>query len=313
MATYLNVFQASSLVMLLAAAVKNGKLVSEQQWQRHIASLRKKTVKAGTYSSRAAARKDIHSKLVAAVKKRAHGQGKFGVLLSGGVDSSFIALVLKKLGYRFQCFSVGIAGSRDLAAAKLAAKALGLRLISKEYDMASAGEVIMEAVKLLRTADPVTIGIAATEVAALRLASANKIRVVFTGLGSEEIFAGYQRHVTAKDINRECWHGLSGMWKRDFLRDFAVAARFKATALTPFLDQQVIVAAMRAKPEWKIHHGEKKLILREIAAAAGLPVSIAFRPKMAAQYGSGFDKALEKLGKKSGFGNKRDYLASLLG
>ncbi len=298
--------------MLLASAVKSGKLVSEQQWQRHIALLRKAARRAGTYSTKSAARRDIYSGLVAAVKKRAPGRGKFGVLLSGGVDSSFIAFMLKKLGHKFTCFSVGIAGSRDLAAARLAARALGLRLISKEYDMASAGKVIREAVKLLRSADPVTIGIAATEIAALSLASANKVSVVFTGLGSEEIFAGYQRHVTAKDINRECWLGLNGMWKRDFLRDSAVAARFRAVALAPFLDEHVIVAAMRAKPEWKIHHGEKKLILREIAAAAGLPTSIAFRPKMAAQYGSGFDKALEKLARKAGFRNKRDYLASLL-
>ncbi len=131
-------------------------------------------------------------------------------------------------------------------------------------------------------------------------------------MGSEEVFAGYQRHVVAKDIHEECWRGLAAMWQRDFLRDFAVAAKFRAAALAPFLDKPVIIAAMRARPEWKIRGNEKKLIVREIAAAAGLPKGIAFRPKMAAQYGSGFDKAMEKLAKSSGFGNKRDYLGGLL-
>ncbi len=298
--------------MLLAAAIKGGKLVPQQQWKRYISSLEKESDKLGFFKSSAAARKQIYSAFAASIKSRAEKNKKFGVLLSGGVDSSFIALMLKKLGHKFSCFSVGISGSKDLAAAKVAAKKLRLKLISKEYAMYAAEKTIKEAVRLLKTADPVTIGIAATEIAALRLAAVNKIRVVFTGLGSEEIFAGYQRHVIAKDINAECWAGLKGMWQRDFLRDFAVAAKFKATALAPFLDKNVIVAAMRAKPEWKISNGEKKLILREIAAAAGLPKDIAFRPKMAAQYGSGFDKALGKLARAAGFGNKREYLHRLL-
>ena len=298
--------------MLLANAIKGGRLVPELRWGSYISELRKDVVQLGFFKTKAAAKKEIYAAMVAAVEKRADSTKKFGVLLSGGVDSSFIAFLLKKLGYTFKCFCVGITGSKDIAAAKYAAKKLKLKLVSKEFAVAAAEKIIREAVELLKTTDPVTIGIAATEIAALRLAAANKVRVVFTGLGSEEIFAGYQRHATAQNIHEECWRGLKGMWQRDFLRDFAVAARFNATALTPFLDKDVIVAAMRALPEWKISGGEKKLILREIAAAAGLPKDIAFRPKMAAQYGSGFDKALEKLAKRAGFGNKRDYLVCFL-
>ena len=301
--------------MLLAAAVKNKKLVSRQQWQLHISSLKQESAKLGFFESKAAARKAIYGALVAAVKERADycasRKLKFGVLLSGGVDSSFIALMLKKLGCRFPCFCVGIKGSKDLAAAKHAAAKLKLKLISREFTVPAAEKVIKEAVQLLKTEDPVTIGIAATEIAALRLASASNVHYLFNGLGSEEIFAGYQRHVIAKDVNAECWRGLEAMWQRDFLRDFAVVAKFNATAMTPLLDKSVIIPAMRAKPGWKIHNGEKKLILREIAAVAGLPKGIAFRPKLAAQYGSGFDKALEKLSRAAGFANKRDYLAWL--
>ncbi|MBI2145386.1 hypothetical protein HYU18_03635 [Candidatus Woesearchaeota archaeon] len=296
--------------MFLASAMRGGKLVPRHHWSRYVDSLRREVKRLGFFRSKAVAKRKIYAALAAAVEKRA-AASRFGVLLSGGVDSSFLALELKKLNHKFPCFSVGTAGSKDLAAAKIAAKKLKLKLFVKEYGIAAAENIIKEAVKLLKTDDPVTIGIAATEIAALKLAAANKVCVVFTGLGSEEIFAGYQRHVIAKDINAECWAGLKGMWQRDFRRDVAVAAAARATALTPFLDKAVIVAAMRAKPEWKIHRGEKKLVLREIAAAAGLPKEIAFRPKMAAQYGSGFDRVLEKLARLKGFRLKRDYLASL--
>ncbi len=302
--------------MLLAAAIKNSSLVPQQQWKDHLSQLKREADKLGFFRSKDSAKEVIYAAVVAAIAKRAEsyrqGNKKFGVLLSGGVDSSFIALMLKKLGHKFPCFSVGISGSKDLSAAKFAAAKLKLRLFSKEYTIAAAEKIIREAVKLLKTDNPVTIGIAATEIAALRLAAANKVHYLFNGLGSEEIFAGYQRHVISKDINAECWAGLRAMWQRDFLRDFAVSAKFKATALTPFLDKSVIVAAMRAKPEWKIYNSEKKLVLREIAAAAGLPKDIAFRPKLAAQYGSGFDKALERLAKAGGFRSKREYLCYVL-
>ena len=303
-------------IMLLATAINNGKLVSQQRWKKHIGALRREADNLGFFSSKAAARNVIYGAIAAAIKSRADyclsHKTKFGVLLSGGVDSSFIALMLKKFGYKFPCFTVGLVGSKDLAASKVAASKLKLKLVLKEFTVAAAEKIIKEAVKLLETDDPVTIGIAATEIAALKQASDNKIKVFFSGLGSEEIFAGYQRHVIAKDAHEESWRGLKAMWKRDFLRDVAVAATFQASALTPFLDRTVIAAAMRAKTEWKIHNGEKKLILREIAAEAGLPKNIAFRPKMAAQYGSGFDKALEKLTKAAGLSNKRDYLYQLL-
>lgn len=298
--------------MLLSSAICAGKIVPEKKWKDYINSLRKECENSGQFRHKAAAKRQIYAAIVAAVSKRAYSAKEFGVLFSGGVDSSFIAFLLKRLGFKFTCFCVGIGGSKDLAAAKYAAKLLGLKLVVREFSVAEAGKAIRKAARLLQSGDPVAVGIAATELAAFGLARANNVSTVFTGLGSEEIFAGYERHALAKDVNGECWRGLSAMWKRDFLRAFKVAGSLKAASLTPFLDREVVIAAMRARPGWKVKSNAKKLILREIAADAGLPKGIAFRPKLAAQYGSGFDKALGKLTRISEFSLKREYLSSVL-
>ena len=100
-------------------------------------------------------------------------------------------------------------------------------------------------------------------------------------------------------MNEECWNGLTNViWERDFTRDAAIATKMKFTVRVPFLDDEVIKTAMGISGEHKIREDQKKVILREIAESTGLPKEIAWRKKKAAQYGSGFDKALEQLAKQ---------------
>ena len=80
---------------------------------------------------------------------------------------------------------------------------------------------------------------------------------------------------------------------------------------TPFLDEELIVQAMRIEASRKINNQHKKIILREIAETIGLRKDVAWREKQAAQYGSWFDKALKKLSLKQQFPTKQDYINSL--
>ena len=128
-------------------------------------------------------------------------------------------------------------------------------------------------------------------------------------MGSEEIFAGYERHNQAENIQEECWQGLKLMWSRDLVRDFNLAKELNIKIKTPFLDKELIEYAMKLPAEWKIVREKKKVILREVAEE--FLGEFAWRKKKAAQYGSCFDKAIAKLAKKNGFKLKKDWLDSL--
>ena len=111
------------------------------------------------------------------------------------------------------------------------------------------------------------------------------------------------------NINHECWQGLKYMHDRDLVRDFNLAKELNIEIKTPFLDKDLIAYAMKLPGDWKIQEEKKKVILREVAEE--FLGEFAWRKKKAAQYGSCFDKAINKLTRKNGFKLKKDYLDSL--
>ncbi|MBN2454644.1 asparagine synthase C-terminal domain-containing protein [Candidatus Woesearchaeota archaeon] len=278
---------------------------SESEWKAHIDSLSKGTV----ISDRAEAIRLLKEKLTLAVEKLT--AEKFGILFSGGVDSTVIAAICKSLGKEFNCYTVGIRGSKDIEAAEEIAKQLGLNLVKKELTLNEIDSFLKKAVKILPLKDVVNSEVATVEFAAIDLAKKNGDTSLFSGLGSEEIFAGYHRHKEASNVNEECWRGLKAIWKRDLQREAAISAAENVKLLTPFLDDELITAAMQIPGEWKISSTEKKIILREAAVELGVPKEFAFRKKLAAQYGSSISKAVEKISKEKGFKLRNDYLDSL--
>ena len=294
---------------VLANIVKNGKLVNKQSWEKYIETL-KIASKNNKTTDKKKIKKQLQQTLTEAVAIRLPAE-KFGIMFSGGVDSSTLALIAKKLRGKFICYSVGMDGSKDLIEAKKVAKKMKFKLHYETLDLAEAEKIIKKAVKIIGEANVVNVGVAAVEIAVIELAKKDKINTFFGGLGSEEIFAGYQRHENSKDANQECWNGLKNMWGRDLVRDYKVATSTNATFLIPFLDKDLIVETMNIPGKLKISKTEKKIILREISLALGLPKQFAYRKKLAAQYGSGFDKAMQKLAKQNKFKYKKDYLNSL--
>lgn len=294
--------------------VKGGKLIPEELWAKFIGSLQNDFE--GLETNKERAKRELANAIVDAIKKRA--AQKFGILFSGGIDSSLMAFVSKKLKCNFTCYTVGLENSDDIRWAKNIAEGYGFSLKYKVLGLEEFENALKIVVKLFNDTDIVKAGVGSVFYSAGKLALEDENNILFSGLGSEEIFAGYQRHENAlqnnnfEALHRECWNGLKNMWGRDLVRDFTIAKHLGIDLRTPFLDKDLIKYAMKIHPMFKLDRENKKIILRETAEFIGLKKEFAWRKKQAAQYGSNFVNGIGKLAKKNGFKLKREYLQSLL-
>ena len=294
--------------------VKEGKLIPEELWAKFISGMQNNFENLETNNERA--KREVAESFVNAVKKRI--VPRFGILFSGGVDSSLIAFVSKQLKCNFTCYTVGIEGSDDIIWAQQVAKEYKFNLKYRIFTLDEFEIVLKDTIKILNDADIVKASVGSVLYSAGRLALADGNNAVFGGLGSEEIFAGYQRHedVLAKNnfeaLHNECWNGIKNMWKRDLIRDFTIAKKIGLDLRAPFLDKDLVKVAMSIHPMLKLDKNNKKIILREAAEFIGLKKEFAWRKKQAAQYGSNFVNGIDKLARKNGFKFKKDYLQKIL-
>jgi len=293
--------------------VKEGRLIPEDLWIKFVYGLENNFDNLETNKERA--KRELSDAIIQSIKKRA--VAKFGILFSGGIDSSLIAFVSKQLKCNFTCYTVGLEGSDDIIWARKVANEYEFNFKYKVLSLDEFEKIINNVVKILNDADIVKVAVGSVLYSAGKLALADGNNVLFGGLGSEEIFAGYQRHedVLQKNnfeaLHKECWNGLKNMWSRDLTRDFTIAKNLDLDLRVPFLDKELIRVAMNIHPMFKLDKDNKKIILREAAEFIGLKKEFAWRKKQAAQYGSNFVNGIEKLARQKGFKLKKDYLQSL--
>ena len=254
----------------------------------------------------------------------------FGVLLSGGIDSSLIAKICKDFGYNFRCFCVGIAGSKDIYYAQRISDDLNLDLVTREYSYEEVENLLKEVIEILPKPiidDDnyieyiVKVTVSAVLLGAMRLGNEE---LFLSGIGAEELFAGYHRHSKAideggewrglaiEDLEKESLNGLKRMHNLVFERDGLICNYLSKSVLAPYLANNVILQAMNMDSSQKIDSYNNKKILREIASDIDIPEEFYNRKKKGAQYGSGFDKAISKLARLNNFKLKKRYLDTLL-
>jgi len=258
---------------------------------------------------------DELKKIVLDVIKKNIPNSKFGILFSGGVDSTTIAQVCKNFGKNFICYTAalsekGMTEAEDLIYSKKVSKKLGFKLKIKTISVDETEEYIKKILKIIKEPNVVKVGVALPFYIAYEMALKDNVKVMFSGLGSEEVFAGYERHLKARSVNKECFNGLLAMYERDLTRDLKVAKALGIKLKVPFLDEKIVEYGLKIPAKFKLNKEQNKIILREVAFELGLG-DFAWRKKRAAQYGSKFDRAILKLAKKNGFKYKKDYLESL--
>lgn len=231
---------------------------------------------------------------------------KVGIAFSGGIDSTLIAFICDRMDRDFTLYTVGFADSKDVLAAQTVADAMDWPLKVKIITIDDVEKIAKKVIQITGKKDPVGVGVGFVTYCVLEMM---KEDILLTGLGSEEIFAGYERHQKSMDVNAKCWEGMLNIWERDIVRDLSLAEHFGKEIRLPFMDKELIEFGMKIDPKLKISE-EKKKILREAAVNLGLKKEYAFRKKSAAQYGSKLDEALARLARRKRM-TKKDYLMSL--
>ena len=212
--------------------VKEGNLISEPLWIKFIESLENNFDSLETNLERS--KRKIAELFVESVKKRV--VQKFGILFSGGVDSTTIAYVCQRLNCNFTCYTVGIENSDDIEWAKKIADEYKFNFKHKILTLDEYETALKETIGILGDADIVKASVGSVLYCAGKLALSNNDNILFGGLGSEEIFAGYKRHEDSlgqnnfEAVHKECWNGMKKMHERDLSRDFKIAKHLRSRA-----------------------------------------------------------------------------------
>lgn len=236
---------------------------------------------------------------------------KFGLLFSGGIDSTLLAIIFKKLRLDFKCYlayAEGIGDPKDLAFANEIADKYKLDLKLIPINLQEIPVLLEKIIPLIESSDPVRVGVALPIYTACQKARQDKIKVIFSGLGSDELFCGYSRFKDSNNTAKDSINHLLQMHESDLYRDDVISMNNNLELRLPYLDLSVVNFALSIEDKLKISDNRNKILLRDVAKELGLEEKFAERKKEAAQYGSNFDKALEKLAKKDNFKSKADYL-----
>jgi len=262
---------------------------------------------------------ELRDALDAAVHRQLMSDVPYGVLLSGGLDSSITSAVAKKYSDkriesgdtenawypRLHSFAIGLEGSPDLAAAQKVANHLDTVHHEIKFTIQEGIDAIRDVVYHLETYDITTIRASTPMFLMARAIKALGIKMVLSGEGSDEIFGGYlyfHKAPNAEELHKETVRKLDKLHQYDCLRANKSLAAWGIEGRVPFLDKEFMDVAMRLNPEDKMINGERmeKWVLRK-AFEDMLPESVAWRQKEQFSDGVGYswiDKLKEMVNEK---------------
>src|SRR4030043_1173054 len=182
-------------------------------------------------------------------------KGKYGILFSGGIDSTLLALISKRLNKDFVCYTIGVSGSKDIELAKNITEEYGLNIQTKVIDISDVESVIKKVVDIIKNKDinninTINVGVGCVVYCGMLSAKQDKIKTVVTGMGADELFAGYNEFLDAKHVNEHCTYRLKNIYN-DLNRDISISNSLKMELITPYLNKDVIETAMQTPAKFK--------------------------------------------------------------
>jgi len=248
----------------------------------------------------------LHEALEAAVHRQLMSDVPYGVLLSGGLDSSVISAIAKKYAAhrvesddileawwpQLHSFAVGLVNSPDLIAARLVAQHIGTVHHEINFTVQEGLDAIRDVIYHIETYDVTTVRASTPMYLLSRVIKSMGIKMVLSGEGSDEIFGGYlyfHKAPSAEKLHEETVRKLSKLHLYDCLRANKSLAAWGVEGRVPFLDKEFLDVAMRLNPKDKMSGNGviEKYVLRK-SFADYLPESIAWRQKEQFSDGVGY-------------------------
>ena len=261
---------------------------------------------AAAESQEKAAVTEIHDALEASVKRQLMSDVPYGVLLSGGLDSSVISAIAEKYSTtrvenggetkaywpRLHSFAVGLKGAPDLAKARLVAEHIGTVHHEINYTIQEGLDAIRDVIYFIETYDVTTVRASTPMYLLARVIRSMGIKMVLSGEGADEVFGGYlyfHKAPDAKAFHEETVRKLGKLYLYDCLRANKSLAAWGIEGRVPFLDKEFLDVAMGMNPVLKMCPDKtiEKKVVRE-AFADLLPEQVAWRQKEQFSDGVGY-------------------------
>lgn len=249
---------------------------------------------------------ELREALEASIHRQLMSDVPYGVLLSGGLDSSITSAVAKKYAQmriesddkseawwpQLHSFSIGLEGSPDLAAAQKVADHIGTVHHEVKFTIQEGLDAIKDVIYHLETYDITTVRASTPMYLLARVIKSMGIKMVLSGEGADEIFGGYlyfHKAPSAEELHKETVRKLEKLYQYDCLRANKSLAAWGIEGRVPFLDKEFMDVAMSINPQDKMINGERmeKWVLRK-AFESYLPESVAWRQKEQFSDGVGY-------------------------
>ncbi len=260
----------------------------------------------GNVKDNEASADDIQKALEDAVRRQLMSDVPYGVLLSGGLDSSVISAIAQKYAPhrieddsrspaywpRLHSFAVGLKGAPDLEKARMVAEHIGTVHHEINYTIQEGLDAIRDVIYYTETYDVTTVRASTPMYLLARVIKSMGIKMVLSGEGADEIFGGYlyfHKAPTAEEFHDETVRKLGKLHLYDCLRANKSLSAWGVEGRVPFLDKEFLDVAMRLNPAAKMCPGREieKRIVRE-AFASMLPEAVAWRQKEQFSDGVGY-------------------------